>query len=104
MSLNPILTLARVSFLDLTDGSSQRLSTSFTHFLPFSLIFRFQLLPFNTYLPYGDTKFTTFGSPNFDDALANNVCSVLQTQHHNKTTIFVVNDVQLFSAKIFNFN
>ncbi|EOY15629.1 Uncharacterized protein TCM_034631 [Theobroma cacao] len=47
----------------------------------------------NIYLSYGDIDLTVFV------ALANDVCSVLQREYHNRVAEFVVKDVQLIQAK-----
>ncbi|WRX16342.1 hypothetical protein QQP08_008829 [Theobroma cacao] len=39
-------------------------------------------------------------SLNFEEALANDICSVLQSEDHNRVAEFVVKDVQLIQAKV----
>ena len=60
-------------------------------------------MPLKTYLPDGDIDLTAFGGLNFEEALANDVCSVLEREDHNRAAEFVVKDVQLIRAEVFNF-
>ncbi|XWS35401.1 hypothetical protein CRYUN_Cryun21dG0123200 [Craigia yunnanensis] len=63
-------------------------------------IFPFGSVPLKTYLPDGDIDLTAFGGQNFEEALANDVCSVLEREDHNKAAEFVVKDVQLIRAEV----
>ncbi|GMJ08537.1 hypothetical protein like AT3G51620 [Hibiscus trionum] len=63
-------------------------------------VFPFGSVPLKTYLPDGDIDLTAFGGLNFEEALANNVCSVLERGDHNIAAEFVVKDVQLIRAEV----
>ncbi|KAE8718270.1 putative serine/threonine-protein kinase WNK5-like [Hibiscus syriacus] len=63
-------------------------------------VFPFGSVPLKTYLPDGDIDLTAFGGLNFEEALANDVCSVLERGDHNKAAEFVVKDVQLIRAEV----
>lgn len=57
-----------------------------------------------TYLPDGDIDLTAFGGLNVEEALANDVCSVLEREDQNKAAEFVVRDAQLIRAEVLCFN
>ncbi|XVF65932.1 hypothetical protein PTKIN_Ptkin09bG0290700 [Pterospermum kingtungense] len=63
-------------------------------------VFPFGSVPLKTYLPDGDIDLTAFGGLNLDEALANDVCSVLEREEHNRAAEFVVKDVQLIRAEV----
>ncbi|XWS13061.1 hypothetical protein CRYUN_Cryun36dG0005100 [Craigia yunnanensis] len=63
-------------------------------------VFPFGSVPLKTYLPDGDIDLTAFGGLNFEEALANDVCSVLERADHNRAAEFVVKDVQLIRAEV----
>ncbi|KAE8662771.1 putative serine/threonine-protein kinase WNK5-like [Hibiscus syriacus] len=63
-------------------------------------VFPFGSVPLKTYLPDGDIDLTAFGGLNFEEALANDVCSVLERGDHNRAAEFVVKDVQLIRAEV----
>ncbi|KAL4310472.1 hypothetical protein GQ457_01G035670 [Hibiscus cannabinus] len=63
-------------------------------------VFPFGSVPLKTYLPDGDIDLTAFGGLNFEEALANDVCSVLEREDHNTAAEFVVKDVQLIRAEV----
>lgn len=66
-------------------------------------VFPFGSVPLKTYLPDGDIDLTAFGGLNFEEALAQDVCSVLEREDQNIAAEFVVKDVQLIRAEVFNF-
>lgn len=57
-----------------------------------------------TYLPDGDIDLTAFGGLNVEEALANDVCSVLEKEDQNRAAEFVVKDAQLIRAEVCYFN
>lgn len=63
-------------------------------------VFPFGSVPLKTYLPDGDIDLTAFGGLNFEEALANDVCSVLEREEQNKAAEFMVKDVQLIRAEV----
>ncbi|URE15695.1 hypothetical protein MUK42_12502 [Musa troglodytarum] len=63
-------------------------------------VFPFGSVPLKTYLPDGDIDLTALGLPNTEDALANDVCSVLGEEEGNKDAEFEVKDVQLIRAEV----
>ncbi|KAJ8461089.1 hypothetical protein OPV22_034015 [Ensete ventricosum] len=63
-------------------------------------VFPFGSVPLKTYLPDGDIDLTALGFPNTEDALANEVCSVLGEEERNKDAEFEVKDVQLIRAEV----
>ncbi|GMJ01633.1 hypothetical protein like AT3G51620 [Hibiscus trionum] len=63
-------------------------------------VFPFGSVPLKTYLPDGDIDLTAFGGLNFEEVLANDVCSVLEREEHNTAAEFVVKDVQLIRAEV----
>ncbi|XP_022721907.1 uncharacterized protein LOC111279218 isoform X2 [Durio zibethinus] len=69
------------------------------HYLGYE-VFPFGSVPLKTYLPDGDIDLTAFGGLNLEEALANNVCSVLEREDHNRAAEFVVKDVQLIRAEV----
>lgn len=66
-------------------------------------MFPFGSVPLKTYLPDGDIDLTAFGGINVEEALANDVCSVLEREVQNGTAEFMVKDVQLIRAEVFSF-
>lgn len=60
----------------------------------------FGSVPLKTYLPDGDIDLTAFGGPNVEDALANDVSSVLEAEDQNSDAEFVVKDVQVINAEV----
>lgn len=66
-------------------------------------VFSFGSVPLKTYLPDGDIDLTAFGGINVEEALANDVFSVLEREDQNKAAEFVVKDVQLIRAEVSNF-
>ncbi|XVF29697.1 hypothetical protein REPUB_Repub15cG0144500 [Reevesia pubescens] len=63
-------------------------------------VFPFGSVPLKTYLPDGDIDLTAFGRLNFEEALANDVCTVLEREDQNRAAEFVVKDVQLIRAEV----
>ncbi|PON44664.1 PAP/OAS1 substrate-binding domain superfamily [Parasponia andersonii] len=63
-------------------------------------VFPFGSVPLKTYLPDGDIDLTAFGGLNIEDALANDVCAVLESEEQNKAAVFMVKDVQLIRAEV----
>lgn len=63
-------------------------------------VFPFGSVPLKTYLPDGDIDLTAFGGLNVEEALANDVCSILERAEQNKAAEFVVKDVQLIRAEV----
>ncbi|XP_010529933.1 PREDICTED: uncharacterized protein LOC104806642 isoform X2 [Tarenaya hassleriana] len=63
-------------------------------------VYPFGSVPLKTYLPDGDIDLTAFGGLNLEEALASEVCSVLEREEHNGTAQFVVKDVQLIRAEV----
>ncbi|KAF4393950.1 hypothetical protein G4B88_025919 [Cannabis sativa] len=63
-------------------------------------VFPFGSVPLKTYLPDGDIDLTAFGGLNVEEALANDVCSVLEREEKNNAAEFVVKDVQLIRAEV----
>lgn len=63
-------------------------------------VFSFGSVPLKTYLPDGDIDLTAFGCLNVEEALASDVCSVLEREDHNMDAEFVVKDVQLIRAEV----
>ncbi|KAJ8898858.1 hypothetical protein K2173_008167 [Erythroxylum novogranatense] len=63
-------------------------------------VFPFGSVPLKTYLPDGDIDLTVFGGINCEEALANDVCSVLEYEDQNRSAEFVVKDVQLIRAEV----
>ncbi|XVF37424.1 hypothetical protein REPUB_Repub20aG0006700 [Reevesia pubescens] len=63
-------------------------------------VFPFGSVPLKTNLPDGDIDLTAFGGLNLEEALANDVCSVLEREDHNIAAEFVVKDVQLIRAEV----
>ncbi|XP_044472959.1 uncharacterized protein LOC123201491 isoform X2 [Mangifera indica] len=62
-------------------------------------VFPFGSVPLKTYLPDGDIDLTIFGGPNVE-ALASDVCSVLDREGQNRAAEFVVKDTQLIRAEV----
>lgn len=56
-----------------------------------------------TYLPDGDIDLTAFGGFNVEEALANDVCAVLEREDQNRGAEFIVKDAQLIRAEVLNF-
>ena len=65
-------------------------------------VFPFGSVPLKTYLPDGDIDLTALSFPNSEDALANDVRSVLQSEEQNKGAEFEVKDVQYINAEVFH--
>ncbi|XP_060202614.1 uncharacterized protein LOC132631032 [Lycium barbarum] len=63
-------------------------------------VFPYGSVPLKTYLPDGDIDLTAFGGTNFEDALANDMVSILKAEEQNKAAEFVVKDVQLIRAEV----
>ncbi|XP_021833122.1 uncharacterized protein LOC110772938 [Prunus avium] len=63
-------------------------------------VFPFGSVPLKTYLPDGDIDLTAFGGINVEEALANDVCSVLEREVQNGAAEFTVKDVQLIRAEV----
>ncbi|XP_030926430.1 uncharacterized protein LOC115953086 isoform X3 [Quercus lobata] len=63
-------------------------------------VFPFGSVPLKTYLPDGDIDLTAFGLLNGEEALASNVCSVLEREDQNRAAEFVVKDVQMIRAEV----
>lgn len=63
-------------------------------------VFPFGSVPLKTYLPDGDIDLTAFGGLNVEEALASDVCSVLEREDQNRAAEFVVKDVQLIRAEV----
>ncbi|KAJ0088926.1 hypothetical protein Patl1_31519 [Pistacia atlantica] len=63
-------------------------------------VFPFGSVPLKTYLPDGDIDLTAFGGLNVEEALANDVCSVLEREDQNRAAEFVVKDTQLIRAEV----
>ncbi|XP_021620333.1 uncharacterized protein LOC110620779 isoform X2 [Manihot esculenta] len=63
-------------------------------------VFPFGSVPLRTYLPDGDIDLTAFGGMHIEEALANDVCSVLEREDQNRIAEFVVKDVQLIRAEV----
>nr|GMC92004.1 uncharacterized protein LOC109179216 isoform X2 [Ipomoea batatas] len=62
-------------------------------------VFPYGSVPLKTYLPDGDIDLTIFGGPMMEDALANDLVSLLEEEEHNKGAEFIVTDVQLIRAE-----
>ena len=65
-------------------------------------VFPFGSVPLRTYLPDGDIDLTAFGGLNIEEALAGDVCSVLEREDQNRAAEFVVKDVQLIRAEVYS--
>lgn len=52
-------------------------------------------------MPDGDIDLTAFGGLNVEEALASDVCSVLEREEQNNASEFLVKDVQLIRAEVF---
>ncbi|KAM3689997.1 hypothetical protein ACJW30_09G087600 [Castanea mollissima] len=63
-------------------------------------VFPFGSVPLKTYLPDGDIDLTAFGGLNVEEALASDVCSVLEREDQNRAAEFVVKDVQMIRAEV----
>ncbi|XP_022925116.1 uncharacterized protein LOC111432455 [Cucurbita moschata] len=63
-------------------------------------VFPFGSVPLKTYLPDGDIDLTALVGSNLEDALASDVCSVLNSEEQNGAAEFVVKDVQLIRAEV----
>lgn len=63
-------------------------------------VFPFGSVPLKTYLPDGDIDLTALGGSNIEEALATDVCSVLNSEDQNGAAEFVVKDVQLIRAEV----
>ncbi|RZC77999.1 hypothetical protein C5167_002236 [Papaver somniferum] len=60
----------------------------------------FGSVPLKTYLPDGDIDLTALSIQNVEDALANDVRIVLETEERNKSSEFEVKDVQYIQAEV----
>ena len=67
-------------------------------------VFPFGSVPLKTYLPDGDIDLTALVGSNLEDALASDVCSVLNREEQNGAAQFVVKDVQLIRAEVLALN
>ncbi|KAJ7961102.1 PAP/OAS1 substrate-binding domain superfamily [Quillaja saponaria] len=63
-------------------------------------VFPFGSVPLKTYLPDGDIDLTAFGGFNFEEALASEVCAILEREEKNSVAEFIVKDVQLIRAEV----
>ncbi|KAJ4822480.1 hypothetical protein Tsubulata_011632 [Turnera subulata] len=63
-------------------------------------VYPFGSVPLKTYLPDGDIDLTAFGGMNAEEALANDVCAILESEERNCAAEFVVKDVQLIRAEV----
>lgn len=63
-------------------------------------MFPFGSVPLKTYLPDGDIDLTAFGGLNVEEALASEVCFVLEREDQNRAAEFVVKDVQMIRAEV----
>ncbi|GFY83823.1 PAP/OAS1 substrate-binding domain superfamily [Actinidia rufa] len=63
-------------------------------------VFPFGSVPLKTYLPDGDIDLTSFGGANVEDALMNDVVSVLEAEENNRSAEFIIKDVQLIRAEV----
>ncbi|CAH9089029.1 unnamed protein product [Cuscuta epithymum] len=63
-------------------------------------VFPYGSVPLRTYLPDGDIDLTAFGGPMMEDALANDLVSLLEEEGKNKSAEFIVKDVQLIRAEV----
>ncbi|XP_042403331.1 uncharacterized protein LOC121992812 isoform X3 [Zingiber officinale] len=63
-------------------------------------VFPFGSVPLRTYLPDGDIDLTAIGYPNSENALANDVWSVLDGEEQCKDAEFEVIDVQYINAEV----
>ncbi|XP_042406826.1 uncharacterized protein LOC121996781 isoform X2 [Zingiber officinale] len=63
-------------------------------------VFPFGSVPLRTYLPDGDIDLTAIGYPNSENALANDVWSVLDREEQCKDAEFEVIDVQYINAEV----
>ncbi|KAL0450923.1 UNVERIFIED_CONTAM: hypothetical protein Slati_1648700 [Sesamum latifolium] len=63
-------------------------------------VFPYGSVPLKTYLPDGDIDLTAFGVTNDEDALADDMKSVLEEEEKNRAAEFIVKDVQLIRAEV----
>ncbi|GMH26381.1 hypothetical protein Nepgr_028224 [Nepenthes gracilis] len=63
-------------------------------------VFPFGSVPLKTYLPDGDIDLTAFGDFNLEEALVNDVYSVLEAEDRNPAAECTVKDVQYISAEV----
>lgn len=63
-------------------------------------VFPFGSVPLKTYLPDGDIDLTIFGGLNCEEAIAKDLCSVLEIEEQNSAAEFVVKDVQFIPAEV----
>ncbi|KAG5552833.1 hypothetical protein RHGRI_010814 [Rhododendron griersonianum] len=63
-------------------------------------VFPFGSVPLKTYLPDGDIDLTAFGGASVEEALVNDVVSVLEAEDQNSAAEFIVKDVQLIRAEV----
>ncbi|KAL6982236.1 hypothetical protein U1Q18_050743, partial [Sarracenia purpurea var. burkii] len=64
-------------------------------------LFPFGSVPLKTYLPDGDIDLTAFGGASVEEALVNDVLSVLEAEDQNMAAEFIVKDVQLIRAEVY---
>ncbi|VFQ91016.1 unnamed protein product [Cuscuta campestris] len=63
-------------------------------------VFSYGSVPLKTYLPDGDIDLTAFGNLMVEDALVNDMVSVLEGEDQNDDAEFTVKDVQLIRAEV----
>ena len=63
-------------------------------------VFPFGSVPLKAYLPDGDIDLTAFGGSSVEEALVNDVVSVLEAEDQNMAAEFIVKDVQLIWAEV----
>ncbi|KAL0347557.1 UNVERIFIED_CONTAM: hypothetical protein Scaly_1771700 [Sesamum calycinum] len=63
-------------------------------------VFPYGSVPLKTYLPDGDIDLTAFGVTTDEDALADDMKSVLEEEERNRAPEFIVKDVQLIRAEV----
>lgn len=63
-------------------------------------VYPFGSVPLKTYLPDGDIDLTALATINFEESLAKDVCSVLESEEQKVGSEFVVKDVQLIRAEV----
>lgn len=63
-------------------------------------VFPYGSVPLKTYLPDGDIDLTAFGGTNAEDILVDDMVSILEGEDQNKSTDFVVKDIQLIRAEV----
>ncbi|XP_057486675.1 uncharacterized protein LOC130772804 isoform X1 [Actinidia eriantha] len=63
-------------------------------------VFPFGSVPLKAYLPDGDIDLTAFSGASVEEALVNDVVSVLEAEDQNMAAEFIVKDVQLIWAEV----